>query len=317
MPNAVSPPVEMLMFADDAKIFMKITSVIDQMFLNDQLSKLFEWSNLWQMQFNIEKCVTMTICNKDNYLIGNYFINNRLLGRVENFNDLGITINSRLSWLNHIDTIKGKALRNLGYVKRVLGVNAPLKVKKVVYNSLVRSVLSYATPIWAPYKKKEIAMIEHVQRQATRFFLNYRDLSYPDRLKNLNMLPLTYEREVEDLIIFYNLYHGLFNMEIERLFSRNENRRGRILNMVAGELNRIKYKTEQGRSLYCARVLRIWESLPIEIQRIPPPAPQLKCKSRVFKNALIKYYKGLLMERFDLNNICTWVSVCKCKTCRT
>ena len=43
-------------FTDDTKVFMKINSDADRQHLQDDLNKLIEWSEKWQMMFNFGKC---------------------------------------------------------------------------------------------------------------------------------------------------------------------------------------------------------------------------------------------------------------------
>ncbi len=43
-------------FADDTKVSRKIKSDADRQHLQDDLSKLIEWSEKWQMLFNFGKC---------------------------------------------------------------------------------------------------------------------------------------------------------------------------------------------------------------------------------------------------------------------
>jgi len=45
-----------LKFADDTKVFRKIKSDADRQHLRDDLNKLTEWSEKWQMLFNFGKC---------------------------------------------------------------------------------------------------------------------------------------------------------------------------------------------------------------------------------------------------------------------
>ena len=43
-------------FADETKVFIKIKSDADRQKLQDELNKLTEWSEKWQMLFNYGKC---------------------------------------------------------------------------------------------------------------------------------------------------------------------------------------------------------------------------------------------------------------------
>jgi len=45
-----------LKFADDSKLFVKANCVVNCKRIQDDLDKLKQWSDLWQMQFNVDKC---------------------------------------------------------------------------------------------------------------------------------------------------------------------------------------------------------------------------------------------------------------------
>ena len=55
--------------------------------------------------------------------------------------------------------------------------------------------------VWSPHPKRNINNLEQVQRRATRFILG-RDYSEYERLSTLNLLPLKYRREINDLVFF-------------------------------------------------------------------------------------------------------------------
>ena len=45
-----------LNFADDTKVFRKVTNYTDKQSLQDDLDNLVKWSEKWQMLFNFGKC---------------------------------------------------------------------------------------------------------------------------------------------------------------------------------------------------------------------------------------------------------------------
>jgi len=50
-----------LKFADDTKVFCRISEVQDCEILQKDLASLQKWTEDWQMQFNVEKCKVMHI----------------------------------------------------------------------------------------------------------------------------------------------------------------------------------------------------------------------------------------------------------------
>ena len=54
---------KVLKFADDTKVFRKVTNDTDKQSLQDDLDKLVKWSEKWQMLFNFGKCKCIHIGN--------------------------------------------------------------------------------------------------------------------------------------------------------------------------------------------------------------------------------------------------------------
>ena len=82
----------------------------------------------------------------------------------------------------------------LGLIRRSLSFSRTVSVpvRKLLYISLVRSHLTYCSVIWRPYLRKDILILEQVQRRATKFrILNYFVMDYKTRLLTLNLLSLS------------------------------------------------------------------------------------------------------------------------------
>ena len=78
-----------------------------------------------------------------------------------------------------------------------------------LYKSLVRPRLKYCIQAWFPYHKKDIEVLERVQKRVTKMVYGYGDLNYKDRLCLLE-LPSLEERMVkEDLIEAFKLLKGI------------------------------------------------------------------------------------------------------------
>ena len=57
-------PSSIRVFAYDIIIYSKINLNIDHQILQTDLTELEKWSDKWQMQFNLSKCVHLSITNK-------------------------------------------------------------------------------------------------------------------------------------------------------------------------------------------------------------------------------------------------------------
>ena len=96
-----------------------------------------------------------------------------------------MTVSNNLSWSTHTIQMCAKATRTLGLIIRVCSKDiVDQENRKLLYITLVRSQLEYASNLWSAYTIKERALIENVQRKATKFILNHynRVISYKGRL---------------------------------------------------------------------------------------------------------------------------------------
>ena len=206
------------LYADDGKLYRRITTINDALILQSDLDALFAWSQLWKLNFNIKKCLQLSICRslKVNYV---YLLDHNVLERVEFINDLGVTVSSNLSWSKNIKSISAKANSLLGMIRRSISFDAPSPVKFQLYVSHVRSILEYCSPLWCPANVKDILLLERVQRHATKFILNnYHDISYAERCIKLSILPLCFRREIIDLVSLYKYLHNYVDCDFSSFF---------------------------------------------------------------------------------------------------
>ena len=147
------------LFADDSIIYRIIKSETDNNILQSDLIQLQTWSNKWQMEFNIPKCVHLPITNKTKPRLHSYSLCGVPLSTVSSQPYLGIKLDTKLTWANHITDIASKSSKVLGMIKRTLGPCKP-DVKETAYNMLVRPKLEYASPIWNPHTTTQIKHLE-------------------------------------------------------------------------------------------------------------------------------------------------------------
>ena len=103
------------LFADDSIIYRKLNSNIDHQILQTDLIQLEKWSDKWQMQFNISKCVYLPITNNTKPSSHQYSLFGHSLCKVASDAYLGVKLDSKLSWSKHITEIttqSSKSIRN-------------------------------------------------------------------------------------------------------------------------------------------------------------------------------------------------------------
>ena len=83
---------KVLKFADDTKIFRKVTNVTYKQSLKDDLDKLVKWSEKWQILFNFGKCKCIHIGHGN--MDEEYKMGDAVLGRNTQEHDLGVTFSA-------------------------------------------------------------------------------------------------------------------------------------------------------------------------------------------------------------------------------
>ena len=65
---------------------------------------------------------------------------------------------------------------------------------------------------WSPYYKKDIKLIEGIQRRATKLITGMQGLNYDDRLKQLGLMKLEGQRIKSDLVETFEIVNGKYDI---------------------------------------------------------------------------------------------------------
>lgn len=304
MPNVVLSS-SIALFADDSKVFKSVNCIRDCELLQSDLCELLTWSKKWGMVFNPSKCKVLSFTRSRNPFYFNYHLDGIILDRVGDFKDLGVVFNQNLSFSAHVESIVSKSNRVCGMIKRSIGYRAPQNVKLKLFKSLARPVLEYSSQVWSPVFKNDIHAIESVQRSMTKYICNdFIELSYSSRLKELHILPLSYRREVADLIFIFKYLKGAMNVDFNdevRVLTNNRSLRSSSEGLL---LRSLHVRTECFISSYFNRICHLWNILPIHVRN--------STSISIFKSQLYEFYIYKSENTFDIFSSCTWTSTCRC-----
>ena len=95
-----------------------------------------------------------------------------------------------------------------------------------LYKTIVRPHLEYCIQAWRPYRKKDIDMLERVQRRATKMIQKLRNISYEMRLKECGLTTLETRILRGDQIEVFKILNGYENID-RNIFSQSRKRRTR------------------------------------------------------------------------------------------
>ena len=212
---------KILKFADDTKVFRKVKSVEDISHLQNDLDKLIEWSEKWQMLFNYDKCHCLQIGYHNVHR--EYEMGNTTLGQSEKEKDLGVIISADMKVSEQCNIAAKKGNRMLGFIRRHI-CNRDKSLIIPIYKAIVRPHLEYCIQAWRPHLRKDIDLIEKVQRRATKLIPEFRGLAYEDRLKRCKLTTLETRRSRGDMIEVFKILKGFENIDSGRFFSKLQGR---------------------------------------------------------------------------------------------
>ena len=139
--------------------------------------------------------------------------------------DFGLTISADMKVSEQCGIATAKGNQILGLIRR----NIVYKEKELIitlYKTIVRPHLEYCIQAWRPYRKKDIDMLERVQRRATKMKPKLRNISYEMRLKECGLTTLE-TRRLRDQIEVFKILNGYENIDRNNVFTVMEERRTR------------------------------------------------------------------------------------------
>ena len=178
-------------FADDTKVFRKVTNDTGKQSVHYDLDKLVKWSEKWQMLLNFGKCKCIHIGHGN--MDEEYKMGDAVLGRTTKQKNLGVTFSPDMKVSEQCGIAASKGNQILRLIRRTI----MYKEKQLIvplYKAIVIPHLEYCIQAWRPYRKKDIDKIERIQRRATKMIPELRDLSYESRLLQCGLTKLETRR---------------------------------------------------------------------------------------------------------------------------
>jgi ribonuclease P/MRP protein subunit RPP40 len=184
------------------------------------------------------------------------------LQTVESEKDIGVTVDCKLNFEEHVSEKVNKANKMFAVIRlsfQYLNERSFIPL----YKALVRSHLDFASSVWAPSSVKCVEMIEGVQRRATKQLPGMKDLTYPERLERLRLPTLSYRRVRGDMIEVYKMLTGIYDtnatscLKLWKDMAPRQGTRGHEFKLFPSPA-----KTSLGQNSFSVRVVKLWNSLP-------------------------------------------------------
>ena len=253
-------------FADDTKLYRPICSSEDSSILQEDIDSALQWCDTWLSFLNLPKCHYSTIGHSSSSTEYYFSSENEanMISMVVEEKDLGVVFDKDLKFTSHVNQIVMKANRVLGIIKRTFA-SRDANTIRLLYVTLVHPILDYASTVWNPHLMKNIRKLEAVQRRATKLIPFFYNLTYSERLQELNLPSLLYRRTRMDLIMTYKILNNLVSVDKDYFFTVNTNpTRSNGLKLYKNRFN----TAIRGHS-FSQRIVNDWNTLPHEIVSAP------------------------------------------------
>ena len=328
--SGLNDNTNIVMYADDTKIWREILNENDHILLQNDIDYLMDWALRNKMNFHPDKCKALMISNSRMPLLDilpeiQYFYSmgpNEIIDYCDSEKDLGIHINGTLNFSYHVDMLYAKANQRFGLLKRTCHFIKNMYAKRALYLTMVRSLFEHCPVIWRPASSTSINKIESLQKRAIKWIMadsteSYIDTSYSKdshmyyvHCNLLNILPIKFRFDYHDMKIFHSIVYEFLCVKLPDYIKRFEGTRLRNSHLdylcfsssvsphnFVSNRNFESVSNQGFNNSFFYRAHLMWNRLPLSLREIVSPGDfKVALLTHIWKEDIMAEYKLCLEE---------------------
>jgi len=278
-------------YVDDTKLFVSFHSqdtqrIVEEM--NEDLLGVRNWCFRNRLLLNPDKTKLIVFGSRQmTSKLHDFRLS--LLGKdispVQSAKDLGVILDSNLTFDDHIKTIVSECIARLAQISRVKHCLDRTSLLTVI-NALVFSKLYYCSNVWANTTEKNIRKLQAVQNYACRIVSGARKYDHvTPHLKSLSWLPVKDQLYYRQATMAFKCISGHAPKYLTSQFITREQVTKRTTRS-GQKLDIPFFKTASGQRTFYYRTIGLWNNL--------DPFLKSSCSVQVFKRIL----KNKLLDNF-------------------
>ena len=187
--------------------------------LEKETNILLEWFNFNEMKSNTDKCHLIIVNNQDKSIkIGKDVITSETRVKL-----LGVTIDNKLNFNEHVDNICKKANNKLHALARIAKYLSPEKLR-ILMKTFIESQFNYCPLTWMFHSRQLNSKINKLHERALRLVHTNPNLTF-QQLLDLDKTQCIHHRNLQKLAIeMFKVSKNLVPVPIQELFPTYENK---------------------------------------------------------------------------------------------
>lgn len=167
-----------------------------------------EWFTSNYMQANPDKFQVLFLSRTNDLFPNEIVIDDVHISRCNNVKLLGVTIDEKLKFENHVGNICTKASQQLNALIRIRR-NLNYKQRLRIYESFILSNFNFCPIVWHYCSVRSTRKMESIQKRALRFLIDDHESNYTQLLQKVKMSSLTLQRMKYIAIEIFKCLNGL------------------------------------------------------------------------------------------------------------